>query len=119
MTAPYQTAGVPDPFPSVPPPQNMDFSGFYPYGFGDLFVNPHLKTPYIYQYNLSVQRQLANGLMMELGYVGSSSHKLLTWLDENPIVPGQIDCTGKSRAAGQYQARSDWTSERLRSPHYV
>jgi hypothetical protein len=94
MTAPYQTAGVPDPFPSVPPPQNMDFSGFYPYGFGDLFVNPHLKTPYIYQYNLSVQRQLANGLMMELGYVGSSSHKLLTWLDENPIVPGQIDAQG-------------------------
>ncbi|HET6180426.1 MAG TPA: carboxypeptidase regulatory-like domain-containing protein [Candidatus Sulfotelmatobacter sp.] len=94
MTFPYETAGVPDPFPSVPPPPNMDFSGFYPYGFGDLFVNPHLKTPYIYQYNLSVQRQLANGLMLELGYVGSSSHKLLTWLDENPIVPGQMDSQG-------------------------
>ena len=94
MTTPYETAGVPDPFPSVPPPQNMDFSGFYPYGFGDLFVNPNLKTPYIYQYNLSVERQLANGLMLELGYVGSSSHKLLTWLDENPIVPGQFDSLG-------------------------
>jgi len=94
MSAPYQTAGVNDPFPSVPPPSNLDFSQFYPYGFGDLFVNPHLKTPYIYQYNLSVERQLANGLMMELGYVGSSSHKLLTWLDENPIVPGVIDSLG-------------------------
>ena len=94
MTTPYQTAGVPDPFPSVPPPSTLDFSQFYPYGFGDLFVNPHLKTPYIYQYNLSVERQLANGLMFELGYVGSSSHKLLTWLDENPIVPGSIDSLG-------------------------
>jgi Carboxypeptidase regulatory-like domain/TonB-dependent Receptor Plug Domain len=94
MSTPYQTAGVPDPFPSVPPPPTMDFSGFYPYGFGDLFVNPHLKTPYVYQYNLSMERQLANGLMLELGYVGSSSHKLLTWLDENPIVPGQFDSLG-------------------------
>jgi hypothetical protein len=96
MTTPYQTAGVPDPFPSVPPPSTLDFSGFYPYGFGDLFVNPHLKTPYIYQYNLSVERQLANGLMMELGYVGSSSHKLLTWLDENPMVPGSVDSQGNA-----------------------
>src|SRR5579872_1984607 len=94
MITPYQTAGVPDPFPSVPPPPTLDFSQFYPYGFGDLFVNPHLKTPYIYQYNLSVERQLASGLMFELGYVGSSSHKLLTWLDENPIVPGSIDALG-------------------------
>lgn len=94
MTTPYQTAGVADPFPSVPPPPTLDFSQFYPYGFGDLFVNPRLKTPYIYQYNLSVERQLANGLMLELGYVGSSSHKLLTWLDENPIVPGSTDALG-------------------------
>lgn len=94
MTTPYQTAGAIDPFPSVPPPSTLDFSQFYPYGFGDLFVNPHLKTPYIYQYNLSVERQLANGLMLEVGYVGSSSHKLLTWLDENPIVPGKFDSLG-------------------------
>jgi hypothetical protein len=26
--------------------------------------------------------------MAELGYVGSSSHKLLTWVDQNPMVPG-------------------------------
>ncbi|HLV88546.1 MAG TPA: carboxypeptidase regulatory-like domain-containing protein [Candidatus Sulfotelmatobacter sp.] len=94
MSQPYETAGVPDPFPSVPPSSNLDFSQFYPYGFGDLFVNPHLRTPYVYQYNLSVERQLANGLMLELGYVGSSSHRLLTWLDENPIVPGVTDSLG-------------------------
>ncbi len=94
MSLPYQTAGASDPFPSVPPPSNLDFSQFYPYGFGDLFVNPNLKTPYIYQYNLSVQRQLGKGLLLELGYVGSSSHKLLTWLDENPIVPGALDSAG-------------------------
>ena len=102
MSNPYQNAcvfdangncssvGQPDPFPSVPPPPSLDFAGngYLPFGFGDLFVNPHLRTPYIYQYNFSVQRQLTNNLVAELGYAGSSSHKLLTWLDENPIVPG-------------------------------
>jgi outer membrane receptor protein involved in Fe transport len=82
--------GLPDPFPSKLPPSNLDFSaaGLLPFGPSDNWVNPHLKTPYIYQYNLSVQRQLANGLMAEIGYAGSSSHKLLTWLDEDPFILG-------------------------------
>jgi outer membrane receptor protein involved in Fe transport len=90
MSMPYQTAGAPDPFPSSPPPQNLDFgaAGYLPFGYGDLFVDPHLKTPYIYQYNLTVERQLSNGFMAEAGYLGSSSHKLLTWSDINPIIPG-------------------------------
>jgi outer membrane receptor protein involved in Fe transport len=102
MAQPYQNAcafdangncssvGQPDPFPSKPPPQNLDFgaAGYLPFGFGDDFVDPHLRTPYVYQYNLTVERQLANGLMAEVGYLGSSSHKLLTWSDINPIIPG-------------------------------
>lgn len=90
MAMPYQTAGAPDPFPSTPPPRNLDFgaAGYLPFGFGDLFVDPHLRTPYVYQYNLTVERQLSNGFMAEVGYLGSSSHKLLTWSDINPIIPG-------------------------------
>jgi hypothetical protein len=89
---PYETAGQPDPFPSqIPPPSSLDFAaqGLIPFGNGsNNFVDSHLKTPYIYQYNLSVQRQVGNGLMAEVGYVGSSSHKLLTWLDTNPFILG-------------------------------
>ncbi len=92
LSHPYETGGAVDPFPSViPPPTSVDFfaAGFLPrFGPSNNFVNVHLKTPYIYQYNLSVQRQLANGLMAEIGYAGSSSHKLLTWLDANPVIPG-------------------------------
>ncbi len=89
LSYPYQTAGEPDPFPSRTPPRDLNFAaaGYLPFGYGNLFVDPHLKTPYIYQYNLSVQRQLGNGLMAELSYVGSSSHKLLTWVDINPVLP--------------------------------
>jgi hypothetical protein len=94
LSNPYgsTTPSSPDPFPSqIPPPKSLDFAGagLIPFGNGNNnFVDPHLKTPYIYQYNLSVQRQLANGLMAEVGYAGSSSHKLLTWLDSNPFILG-------------------------------
>lgn len=94
MSDPYGTAGSPDPFPSqIPPPKNVDFGpnglGLIPFGNGNNnFVDPHLKTPYIYQYNLSVQRQISNSFMAEIGYAGSSSHKLLTWLDTNPFILG-------------------------------
>ena len=92
LSHPYESGQAVDPFPSqIPPPSNIDFfaAGFLPrLGPGNNFVDIHLKTPYIYQYNLSLQRQLASGLMAELGYAGSSSHKLLTWVDQNPVVLG-------------------------------
>ena len=91
LSNPYGAAGIVDPFPSqIPPPSNVDFgaAGFTPLlGSGNNFVNAHLRTPFIYQYNVSIQRQLANGLMAEIGYAGSSSHKLLTWVDQNPFSP--------------------------------
>ena len=91
LSTPYLSVGSADPFPSkIPPPSNVDFdaAGFLPLGPGNNFVDIHLKTPYIYQYNLSFQRQLANGVMAELGYAGSSSHNLLTWVDQNPMILG-------------------------------
>src|SRR6266566_743349 len=92
LSDPYGTAQLGDPFPSqIPPPSNVDFFalGFLPrFGPSNNFVDVHLKTPYIYQYNLSVERQLGTGLMAEIGYVGSSSHKLLTWVDQNPMILG-------------------------------
>ncbi len=92
LSTPYQSVGLVDPFPSqIPPPSNINFvdAGFAPFlGSGNNFVNVHLRTPYIYQYNLSLQRQVGNGLMAEIGYAGSSSHKLLTWVDQNPMILG-------------------------------
>jgi len=98
LSDPYGTAGLVDPFPSQePPPSNINFAdaGFTPFlGPGNNFVNIHLKTPYIYQYNLSIERQISNGLMAEVGYVGSSSHKLLTWVDQNPFILSTVNVKG-------------------------
>lgn len=92
MTQPFLAAGVPNPFPSRPPAANINFadSGFLPVGSsGSVFiVDPHLRTPYIYQYNLSVQHELARNTVAELDYVGSSSHGLTALVDANPFVLG-------------------------------
>ena len=88
---PFVAAGQPNPFPSKPPPSNIDFdaAGFLPFGGGGVyFVDPHLRTPYIYQYNLSVQREVARDLVAEVAYVGSSSHKLTGLYDGNPFILG-------------------------------
>ncbi len=63
LSNPYVATGSPNPFPSTPPPQNLNFAaaGFTTIGGAAVyFVNPNLRTPYVYQYNLSVQRELSS-----------------------------------------------------------
>jgi outer membrane receptor protein involved in Fe transport len=89
LTNPYAAVGRTNPFPSKPPSKNMDFSAFLPFGGnGVYFVDPHLRTPYVYQYNLTIQRELATKIVAEISYVGSSSHKLTGQIDINPFVLG-------------------------------
>jgi hypothetical protein len=40
-------------------------------------IDPHLKTPYIEQYSLGVQRQLPHGMLLETTYVGNVGHHQL------------------------------------------
>ena len=92
---PFGSAGVPDPFPSKPPPSNLNFldAGLLPINAagGVYVVDPHLKTPYIYQYNLSLQREVAHNTVFEASYVGSSAHGLTSLQDINPFVLGTTD----------------------------
>ena len=91
LSNPYVAAGEPNPFPSQPVNHNINFAsaGFLPIGgSGVYFVDPHLRTPYVYQYNLSVQRELMKDTVIEVSYVGSSSHKLTSLLDSNPMLLG-------------------------------
>jgi hypothetical protein len=91
LSNPYAAAGQVDPFPSTPPSSTLNFAaaGLLPFGPGiGAWVNPHLRTPYIYQYSLSVQQQLGGNFVAEASYVGNSSHRLLDYMDENPDIIG-------------------------------
>ena len=55
----------------------------------DVFaVDPHLRTPYIQNYNLNIQKELFRNVVMEVGYVGSTGKKLFRYRDINqPLNP--------------------------------
>jgi hypothetical protein len=50
-----------------------------------------LKTPITYQYNLSVQQEVARNTALEVSYVGNVSHGLTSLIDVNPFVLGTTD----------------------------
>ncbi len=82
--------GTPNSFPSKPPTSTASFAGSEPFGTtGALYlVDPHLRTPYVYQYNLNIQQQLPGGMVLETGYVGYDAHKLTSLVDVNPFPLG-------------------------------
>ena len=90
LEQPYQSAGATNPFPSKPPAADVSFAQFLPINSsGAVFVvDPHLRTPYVYQYNLSMQRNLFANTVLETNYVGSSGHGLTSLRDINPMVLG-------------------------------
>ncbi|HWQ53697.1 MAG TPA: hypothetical protein VN442_08430 [Bryobacteraceae bacterium] len=53
-------------------------------------LDPELATPYEHHYNLSWERELAGGWHLQLGYVGSRGHKLLSmwYLNRGQSVAG-------------------------------
>jgi hypothetical protein len=97
LSDPFGSTGSVNPFPSnaLPPPSQLNFlnQGFLPIGLASVFLDPHMRTPYIYQYNLSVQRQLGNSFAAELTYLGNSSHKLTAQEDFDPVILGDPNAT--------------------------
>ena len=87
----YQAGGTPAPNPfngiiTPKPGQPADLSLFRPILLYGEF-QPHLRTQYTAQYNLTIQRQLSRDTMLQLGYVGSQGHRLLASHDINPSNP--------------------------------
>jgi len=95
LPQPFAATGIRNPFPSRSPPPDINFedAGFLPIGSsGSVFVvDPHLRTPYTYQYSVSLERSLGRNVIAEVSYVGSSSHGLTALVDANPFVLGTAD----------------------------
>src|SRR5579884_1408567 len=80
---------VPNPFNGIlnpPRGQPVDWSTFRPILLFGQF-QPHMRTQYTAQYNLSIQREIVKDMVLQVGYVGSQGHRLLATHDLNPANP--------------------------------
>ena len=56
----------------------------FPLPVGGLFVDPTLKTPYVQNWNFTIQRQITPAVMLESSYVGKIGTKIEAWRNYNP-----------------------------------
>ena len=100
---PFGSTGNPNPFPSKPVDHNVNFfNTFGTFGGGGVFfVDPHLRTPYTYQYNLSIEHEVARKTTVEAAYVGSSSRKLTALRDVNPFDPATLSSANPQRVLNE------------------
>ena len=90
MTNPYAAAGQVNPFPSKPlsPSTNFATAGFLPFGPSSVLIDPNQRNPYTYGWNTTIQQALGGGMALQVGYVGSSSHKQIVNEDPDSFIPG-------------------------------
>ncbi len=60
-------------------------------------INPNFRTSEVYQYNLTVERELARDLVLEVGYVGSQGRHLGLRYNINQILPASLGGNGTLR----------------------
>jgi hypothetical protein len=75
----------PNPFNGIlNPPRGkaVDWSTFRPILLFGQF-QPHMRSQYSAQYNLTIQRELSNDMKLQVGFVGSQGHRLLATHDVN------------------------------------
>jgi outer membrane receptor protein involved in Fe transport len=90
-------------------------------GAGFLYGNGKTSTPYAMQYNFSIQRELPQGMVLQVAYAGARGIHLLGTMEENPpqIINGAFgtlntangQTTANPRvntALGSLQMRSTW-----------
>ena len=68
--APTLSTGPPNQIPETSPTNLNSFSTYQ-------FLDPNNRTPYVHQYNLTVQYQLGQTWVFDVGYQGASTKKLL------------------------------------------
>ncbi|MDQ3323282.1 MAG: TonB-dependent receptor, partial [Acidobacteriota bacterium] len=68
-------------------------------------INPDYKQPEIYQYNLTIERELLRDLVLEVGYVGSQGRHLGLRYNINNPVPTGVVIGGVPQTARRFSAQ--------------
>ena len=77
-------------------------SGFKPPQCSALMVDPNLRTPYVTDYSVDIQRAITNNISLNVGYVGNHGTKLVGVVDINQpqLVGGFSPGWGNPAVAG-------------------
>jgi len=62
--------------------------------FSPDFIDPRLKSPYVEEWNLTLQSEVARDWVLEVGYVGNEGHRISFGQDpnHNPASPDPQQC---------------------------
>ena len=74
------------PFPYAPPAPGSALDWAEYTGQDTSSISPNYAVPYIYNFNLNIQRQLTPTTILQVGYVGSVGRKLATAYEGDPIT---------------------------------
>ena len=73
-------------------------------------IDPHIRTPYMQNFNLNFQQELSRRTVLQIAYVGSNGHKLFRFRDINQPSQAQItaadlacDCINDGSVPRRYQ----------------
>ncbi|MDE0103595.1 MAG: TonB-dependent receptor [Bryobacterales bacterium] len=93
-------------FPVVPlPPIDDNFAQNLPSGITPFTLQEEGRTPYVQQWNLSVQRTLGDNDLLELSYLGNSGHRQQNRYDNNQCQVGpDLRCDRSTRPYLRYNA---------------
>jgi hypothetical protein len=103
LVAPYAPGS--DPFPYVLNLQNPGFVS--PLTISG--IPPNAGFPYVYEYNLTVEQQLASNWALRLGYVGSSTRKSYLTFDLNEPTFGPGATTANINSRRPYEPAGAYT----------
>ena len=84
------------------------------------FFNPNQVAPISYQYNLSVQREVAKDLLLEVGYIGNVSHHLTANDFSLDQVPPQLLGAGNTQLVRPFPQFSNvtWINPSIGNSNY-
>jgi hypothetical protein len=83
----------PSPFPYTPPAAGAALNWAQYVEQDTSSIAKNYTTPYSYNFNLNIQRQLTSAMILQIGYVGSVGHKLAVAYEADPTTPaGHAAC---------------------------
>ena len=89
-----------NPFPYATPTAGSTVNWSIYNELGLSTFSPNFNVPYTYNYNLNIQRLFGSSTLVQIGYVGSVSHRLASWHEGDYITAaGHASCLANPACA--------------------